>query len=84
MLCTRLQLKTVIFPLREWHILLTQGSTSPQNKMKVKNDICACVSSYVCVCVYTCTMSLPEVKSAAAKAENIVAVVFSAASLVRA
>ena len=56
----------------------------PPIKWKCKSDICACVCFYECVCVYTCTLSLSEAKSAAAKAENIVAVVFSAASLVRA
>ena len=50
--------------------------------------VCVCIHAYVYMCeyacVYTCTMSLPGVKSEAAKAENTVAVVFSAASLVRA
>ena len=89
MLCTRLQLKTVIFSLTELDIPLTglipfKIHPPPKTKWMWKYDICACVCVYVCVCVCTCTLSLPEAKSAAAKAENIVAVVFSAASLVRA
>ena len=44
--------------------------------------VCMHVWAYIKLC--TCTLSLPGVKSAAAKAENTVAVVFSPASLVRA